>query len=85
MKRTQLYLDDDLWNALHTRARKDGTTISNLVRAAARRQYLGKLEQRQQAMRAFIGIRKDQDESLDSTDYVRSLRRGKRIQRLRKK
>lgn len=85
MRRTQLYLDDDLWSALHTRARKEGTTISNLVRAAARRQYLGKLEERQQAMQAFIGIRRNQHDSLDSADYVRGIRRGKRIERLRKK
>ena len=59
MKRTQLYLDDDLWHALHARARSQGTTISDLVRQATREQYLGKLDERRQAMQAFVGIRKE--------------------------
>ena len=85
MRRTQLYLDDDLWNALHTRARKEGTSISDLVRQAAQERYLGNLEKRREAMRAIIGIRKDVSESVDSTEYVRRLRRGKRLERLHKK
>jgi len=85
MRRTQLYLDDDLWNALHSQARREGTSISDLVRQAARERYLGKLDARQQAMRAFVGIRKDHAESDDAVKYVRDLRRGKRIERLRKK
>jgi hypothetical protein len=85
MRRTQLYLDNDLWNALHARARKEGTSISDLVRQAARERYLGKLDERRQAMRAFVGIRQDRDETIDSTTYVRSLRRGKRLRRLKGK
>lgn len=85
MRRTQLYLDDDLWNALHMQARKQGTSISDLVREAARALYLGKLDQRREAMRAIIGIRKDVSESVDSTEYVRRLRRDKRLERLWKK
>lgn len=84
MHRTQLYLDDDLWNALRTQARKQGTSISELVREAARSRYLGSLEKRREAMQAIIGIRKDVSESVDSTEYVRRLRRGKRLERLRK-
>lgn len=83
MRRTQLYLDDDLWNALHLQARKEGTSISDLVRQAARERYLGRLDARRQAMRDFVGIRKDRNETMDSTRYVRSLRRGKRMQRLK--
>ena len=85
MRRTQLYLDDDLWNALHARARKEGTTISDLVRQAARERYLGSLDQRREAMLAFVGIRKDRKDLPESTeDYVRSLRRDTRLERLRK-
>jgi hypothetical protein len=84
MKRTQLYLDDDLWNALHARARKQGTTISDLVRQAARERYLDKLEGRREAMQAFVGIRKDRPDSSDSTKYIRELRSGTRIEKLRK-
>jgi Ribbon-helix-helix protein, copG family len=85
MRRTQLYFDDDLWSALHTQARKQGTSISDLVRQAARERYLGKLDERRRAMRAFVGIRKGLPESFDSVEYVRGLRRGRRIERLRKK
>ena len=85
MHRTQLYLDDDLWNALHAQARSAGTSISDLVRQAARQHYLGAFNQRRDAMQAFVGIRKDRSELHDSTAYVRSLRRGSRLKRLKKK
>jgi hypothetical protein len=84
MKRTQLYLDDDLWSALHARARSQGTSISDLVRQAARERYLGKLEGRREAMQAFVGIRKGRAKSSDPTEYVRGLRRGSRIEGLEK-
>ena len=80
-----MYLDDDLWNALHTRARRERTTISALVRQAARERYLGNLEERRKAMLAFVGIRRDRKDLPDSTEeYVRSLRRDTRLERLRK-
>jgi Ribbon-helix-helix protein, copG family len=86
MRRTQLYLDDDLWNALHTRARREGTTISDLVRQAVRERYLGDLDERRKAMLAFVGIRKDRKDMPDSTEeYVRNLRRDTRLERLRKR
>jgi len=85
MKRTQLYLDDDLWNALHQRARREGASISELVRQSARERYLGGLEGRREAMRAFVGIRRDRTDVPDSVKYVRELRRGNRLQRLEKK
>lgn len=85
MRRTQLYLDDDLWKALHARARKEGTTISDLVRQAARERYLGNLDERREAMLAFVGLRKDRKDLPESTEeYVRSLRRDTRLERLRK-
>jgi hypothetical protein len=84
VRRTQLYLDDDLWNALRERARRQKTTISDLVRQAAREQYLGKLDERRGVMQAFVGIRKDRSGLPDSVDYVRRLRRGSRMERLGK-
>ncbi len=85
MKRTQLYLDDDLWEILHTQARNQGTSISHLVRQAARDMYLGKLDERRNAMQAFVGIRKNQSALPSSEEYVRGLRRGNRLERLRRK
>lgn len=83
VRRTQLYLDDDLWSSLHAHARRQGTTISELVREAAREHYLDKSEDRQEAMLALIGLRKHAQHS-DSTAEVRSLRRGNRLTRLAK-
>jgi hypothetical protein len=86
MRRTQLYLDDDLWKALHARARKEETTVSNLVRQAARERYLGKLDERREAMQALAGLRKDRSEFPNSVQYVRRLRRGSsRLERLGKR
>jgi hypothetical protein len=81
MKRTQLYLDNDLWDVLHSRAQRQGTTISELVRRAARKEYLENLEGRRQAMQALVCLRKER-KIPDSVEYVRTLRRGSRVERL---
>ena len=82
MKRTQLYLDDDLWNALHVRARQSRTTVSELVRQAARERYLGSVDARKNAMKAVVGIWKDRKDIAGTDAYVRGLRRGTRLKRL---
>jgi hypothetical protein len=84
VRRTQLYLDDDLWQALHARARAEQTTISDLVRRAARERYLAKLDERKAAMEGFVGSRKGRPEFRNPETYVRSLRRGSRLERLSK-
>jgi metal-responsive CopG/Arc/MetJ family transcriptional regulator len=81
MRRTQLYLDESLWTALHSQARREGTTVSELVRQAARERYLGNQNDRGEAMLAIIGIRKDR-ELPDSTKYIRDLRHGNRLDQL---
>ncbi len=82
VRRTQLYLDDQLWGALHARAQKEKTTISDLVRQAARERYLGNLEKRRAAMQNFVGIHKARAEDRDAGVEVRRLRRGSRLDRL---
>lgn len=82
MRRTQLYLDDDLWASLHARARQEKTTISELVRTAARDRYLGNLDKRARAMQAAIGIRKEPGGAPSAVRMVRAMRRGNRIGRL---
>jgi Arc/MetJ family transcription regulator len=82
VKRTQLYLDDDLWAALHSRARQEDTTVSDLVRQAVRERYLGSLAARKTAMQAVVGIWKDRADIGDTKAYVRGLRRGTRLKRL---
>ena len=82
MRRTQLYLDDHLWNALHTQARSRKTSVSELVREAMRDRYLPKRDEQAKAMQEFVGIRKNRSESVDAVKYIRSLRRGDRLERL---
>ncbi len=82
VKRTQLYLDDDLWQALHTRAAMEKTTVSDLVRTAARERYLEDSEKRRKALLGIVGIWKDRDDLPDTETYVRSLRKGARLKRL---
>jgi plasmid stability protein len=82
MKRTQLYLHDDVWKSLHIRARQQGTSISDLVREAVREKYGSSPENRRDAMRGLVGLWKDRKDLPDSTSYVRKLRRGRRLRRI---
>jgi hypothetical protein len=82
MRRTQLYLDEDLWNALRTHALREKTTVSDLVRKAARERYMYTPEQRRADMMAAVGIWKDREDLADSEAYVRNLRKGTRLKQL---
>jgi len=68
MKRTQLYLDDHLRGALHSRAPHEKTTVSELVRQAVRERYIGNLKTRKAAMRSFVGIRKAYGKDRDARE-----------------
>lgn len=82
MKRTQLYLNADLWKALHVRSQQQGTSISELVRQAVRDKYGSSPASRRQAMQALVGIWKDRKDLPDATAYVRRLRKGNRLKRI---
>jgi hypothetical protein len=82
VRRTQLYLDEQLWAALHAKAEMEKTTVSELVRKAVRECYLGDDERRRIAMQEFVGCARELDSGLDSTEEVRQLRRGTRFERL---
>jgi len=81
VRRTQLYLDDELWATLHAKARLEGATVSELVRIAVRERYLGNLEERREAMLEIIGLWKDRDDLEDTETMVRRLRGGTRLKR----
>ncbi len=85
MRRTQLYLDNHLWDALHTRAQSQKTTVSELVREAVREHYLGNLDQQRKAMQEFVGSRKKRSETIGAVEYIQTLRRGSRLDRLHTK
>ena len=82
MKRTQLYLDEDMWQALHTKAAIEKTTVSDLVRTAARERYLEDSDKRREALMGIVGIWKDRTDLPDTETYVRNLRKGSRLKRL---
>jgi hypothetical protein len=75
MRRTQLYLEDDLWHALKSRARQSGSSMSELVRKAVRDAYIGSAIDRRAAMSGIIGLWKDRDDIGNPQQYVRELRR----------
>ncbi|MBI3210821.1 MAG: ribbon-helix-helix protein, CopG family [Candidatus Solibacter usitatus] len=77
MRRTQLYLDDQLWWTLHAIARSGKTSVSELVRRAVRDCYVGDLKQRKAAMLRFVGSRAKSTPTMGAVQEVRSLRRGK--------
>jgi len=81
MRRTQLYLDEDLWNALHFHARLNGQTISELVRKAARDKYMGQtLKNGAQPWKALSGYGKDREDIENSDIYIRKMRSGSRTE-----
>ena len=82
VKRTQLYLNEDIWKALHVRSRQQGTSISELVRQAVRDKYGSSPASRRQAMQALVGLWRDRKDLPDSTAYVRRLRKGNRLKRI---
>jgi Ribbon-helix-helix protein, copG family len=79
VRRTQLYLEEHLWEALQVQSRQSGTTMSELVREAVRERYLGSPSRRREIFQAFAGSRKDRREFADSEKYVRNLRHGSRL------
>ncbi len=82
MRRTQLYLEDDLWAALHAKALLEGATISELVRVAVRERYMGNLEERRAAMLGVVGLWKDRAGLADTESFIRDLRDDDRLERL---
>jgi Arc/MetJ family transcription regulator len=82
MRRTQLYLEDDLWAALHAKALLEKATISELVRVAVRERYMGNLEERRAAMLGIVGLWKDRASMEDTESFIRNLRDDNRLERL---
>ena len=81
MKRTQLYLEEDIWKVLQIQARQSDTSISDLVRKALRERYGVSPENRRKAMQAWVGIWKDRTDLPSTRAYVRQLRKGGRRMR----
>jgi len=82
VKRTQLYLDEDLWTLLHSTARRQGGTVSDLVRNALREKYGQDRSRRKEAFEGIVGLWKSHKDLSDTDEHVRMLRRGSRLEKL---
>jgi hypothetical protein len=83
MKRTQLYLDEEMARTLETLSRQKGTTISELVRAGLREHYMpGKDLDKVALARGLTGIWKNRRDLKDAGAAVRNLRKGSRLRRI---
>ncbi len=78
MHRTQLYLDREMHGRLCDVARRQGRTVSDLVREAVAQTYgLAGSDERENSLQAIQGLWRDRE--LGDTDaYVRRLRRDTR-------
>jgi hypothetical protein len=84
VKRTQLYLEEDVWKALQIHARQSRCTVSELVRKAVREKFLDSAVERKEALLSAIGIWKDRTDLPETSAYVRRLREDDRLKRFRK-
>ena len=83
MKRTQLYLDENMARILETMSRQKGTTISELVRESLRDRYgQDKKLDKVTIARSLTGIWKGRQDLKSIDSYVRKLRKGSRLKRL---
>jgi hypothetical protein len=84
MKRTQLYLDDDIAKILSTVSRQTGRTISELVRESIREKFGGKETiDKAELARRLGGLWKNRKDIGDTQKYVRKFRTDTRRQRLK--
>ncbi|MCZ6548821.1 MAG: ribbon-helix-helix domain-containing protein [Deltaproteobacteria bacterium] len=83
MKRTQLYLDEEMARMLAALSRQKGTTVSELVRESVQEKYMSKKEINKASLaRQLSGIWRKRKglEGIDLT--VRRLRKRTRLKRL---
>jgi hypothetical protein len=82
MVRTQLYLDEAIHARLTKLARRQGRSLSELVRDAQARTYgRGGADERIETLRAIEGLWKDRADLGRTAEYVRRLRRDTRRSR----
>jgi ribbon-helix-helix CopG family protein len=75
MKRTQLYLDEEMARTLAAESRRRGTTVSELVREAVATAYgRGTRTDRRAVIHRLAGVWADRDDLADPDAFVRGLR-----------
>ena len=82
MKRTQLYLSEEMARTLAALSRQKGATVSELVRESVRQKYMGRKEMDKVTLaRQLSGIWRNRKDLRDLEGTVRRLRRGTRLKR----
>ena len=86
VKRTQLYMDDEIIDRLKELGERRGTTMSALVRDAVRQTYFQFQlpENWRKLLKSAEGSWKDEPGRPDPDRYIRELRKDSRPQRLSK-
>ena len=83
MKRTQLYLDEDMARTLAALGRQKGKTISELVRESVEERYMSRKDlDKAQLARQLAGVWRDRKDLKGIDRELRSLRKGTRLKRL---
>jgi transcriptional regulator of met regulon len=83
MKRTQLYIDDEEFKTLKRISKERAVTVSELVRDAIRKAYTGqKPADAEMILREAAGLWKDRKDLRSADEYVRTMRKDTRRERL---
>ncbi len=86
MKRTQLYIEDDVFKALRRVSKEKAVSISELVRAAVKKTYtLEKPDDADLILKEAAGIWKERKDLPSAERYVRQMRKDTRKERLGRK
>ena len=82
MKRTQLYLDEEMARTLAALSRQEGKTVSELVRESVEDKYMAKRQIDKSALaRQLSGVWRDRNDLKDIGPTLRKLRKGTRLKR----
>ena len=80
MRRTQIYLDETLYSLLRRESKKEGKTVSEIIRERLWKTFESDLNRKEALLEAaeeVFGIWKDKE--LDVKSYIRKLREDREI------
>jgi len=82
LKRTQIYLTMEQWRDLQIQGKKEHKSVAELIREAIDKVYRSKKESNfKTALRKVAGIWADRTDIGSSEEYVREIRKGRRLKR----
>jgi RNA polymerase-binding transcription factor DksA len=83
MKRTQLYLDEEMARTLAALSRQEGKTVSELVRESVEDKYMAQRQIDKSAIaRELSGVWRQRNDLKDIGRTLRKLRKGTRLKRV---